>query len=57
MMDRRQYADLVQRTREAQREYFRTKSQTALRIACKLERQLDSETVLQSQQRTFFEQE
>ena len=42
-MDAKQFFTLVARMREKQREYFRTKSSTALRESKELERIVDTE--------------
>ena len=42
-MDAKQFFTLVARMREKQREYFRTKSSTALRESKELERIVDAE--------------
>ena len=43
MMADKQFRDLVRRMREAQREYFRTRSHFALQRSKELERQVDAE--------------
>lgn len=47
-MDIKEYAELVEKTREAQNDYFRTRSSVALQVSKKREKELDeaTETIL-----------
>ena len=55
-MDLTSFADIVERMRHAQREFFRTRSQSALEASKKAERAVDAALKeLQDDQRPLFE--